>query len=285
MNRQLESWLVVGHGSVGSFVAARLAAGGASVSVFDPSPRIPITHGEHTDNLADLPSVNYVVSCVPPETAEAVPSLVSGSLAPGAIFFDWNTVAPAAKQRIRDALQATTIDVALLDSVDGSAEQPYLALSGRRVREGAKILDAQGFKTAIAGEEVGDAAALKYLRSIFMKGLEALVLEYASLASGLNGGPIVRASLESNLGEQFVRFMDLLVTTNRVHAERRSRELADAVETFTANGAKPALVAAAVDVLRLAAGVWAQESAPPVDAGPDALAAHLRGALWCQAST
>ena len=261
-------------------MAARLVAGGASVSILDPHPRIPIVHGERTADPAALASVDYVVSCVPPETAEAVPRLVAVSLAPNSIFFDWNTIAPAAKQRIRDALAVATIDVALLDSVDGSVEHPNLAVSGRRAREGARILDAQGFATAIVGEEVGDAAALKYLRSIFMKGLEALVLEYASLASGLDGAPIVRASLESNLGERFGRFIDLLLTTNRVHAERRSRELADAVETFTVNGANPPLVNAAVDVLQQAADVWAQESAPPVDADAHVLAAHLRRALW-----
>ena len=282
MSENPRRWLVVGHGSVGSFVASRIAVGGGSVSVFDPNPRIPISQGEPIGALADLAPVDYAVSCVPPEIAETVPALVARSLVPDAIFFDWNTIAPAAKQRIRNALPAATIDVALLDSVDTKVEHPNLAVSGGRVRDAARMLDEQGFKTAIVGEEVGDAAALKYLRSIFMKSLEALVLEYASLASGLNGAPVVRASLESNLGDQFVAFTDLLLTTDRVHAQRRSRELADAVETFTENGAEPALARAAVHVLQQAAKAWAQDSAPPVDADTHALAVHLRQALWHQ---
>jgi 3-hydroxyisobutyrate dehydrogenase-like beta-hydroxyacid dehydrogenase len=282
MSEHPQRWLIVGHGSVGSFVAARIAVGGGSVSVFDPNPRIPISHGKPISALADLAPVDYAVSCVPPEIAEAVPALVAHTLAPDAIFFDWNTIAPAAKQRIRNAVPAATIDVALLDSVDASVEHPNLAVSGSRVRDAARMLDEQGFKTAIVGEKVGDAAALKYLRSVFMKSLEALVLEYASLASGLNGASVVRASLESNLGDQFVAFTDLLLTTDRVHAQRRSRELADAVETFTENGAKPALARAAVDVLEQAAKAWAQDSAPPVGADAHALAVHLRRALWGQ---
>jgi len=282
MSERARQWLVVGHGSVGSFVAARLATCGASFYVFDPNPRIPITHGEPIGTLSDLVPVDYVASCVPPGIAEQVPGLVAASLESDAIFFDWNTIAPAAKQRIRDALPAAMIDVALLDSVDGSVQHPNLAVSGGRAREAARMLDGQGFKTAIVGEQVGDAAALKYLRSIFMKSLEALVLEYASLASGLNGEPVVRASIESNLGDRFVDFMDLLLTTDRVHAQRRSHELADAVETFTGNGTKPALVSAAVDVLQQAAEAWAQESAPPVGADAHALAAHLKRALWRQ---
>jgi Domain of unknown function (DUF1932) len=113
-----------------------------------------------------------------------------------------------------------------------------------------------------------------------MKGLEALVLEYASLATDFDGAPIVQASLESNLGEQFVRFMDLLVTTNRIHAGRRSRELADALHTFSSDGARPDVATASARVLRRAAEAWAEGNAPPVGADVTVLARHLRASLW-----
>jgi hypothetical protein len=118
-----------------------------------------------------------------------------------------------------------------------------------------------------------------------MKSLEALVLEYASLATEFGGAPIVQASLESNLGERFVRFMDLLIVTNRIHAKRRSRELADALDTFNSDGVRPHVAAASARVLSLAAEAWAQEDAPPEDAGVAALARHLRTALWPEASS
>ncbi len=273
-------WLVVGHGSVGSFVAARLAAAGAPVSVFDPAPRVPITAGRSIDDLGSLSAVDYVVSCVPPEVAESVPPLVRTALRPESILFDWNTVSPAVKHRIADATAAVTIDVALLDSLDGDVERPNLAVSGAAAEQAARILEGYGFEVAVAGAEVGEAAALKYLRSIFMKGLEALVLEYASLATDFEGEAIVRASLESNLGEQFVRFMDLLIVTNRIHADRRSRELAGALETFSADGTRAAVAAASAVVLSRAAEAWTDDSAPPVDAGVAALARYLRTALW-----
>ena len=216
--------LVVGHGSVGSFLAARLLAAGAAVSILDPEPRIPIAAGCAVENPASLTAVDYVFSCVPAEASESVPALVRPALRPDGVLFDWNTVSPAVKRRIAAATEATTVDVALLDSVDAEVERPTLALSGPTAEHAAAVLGGFGFRAFVAGAEVGDAAALKYLRSIFMKGLEALVLEYASLATDFGGAPIVRASLKSNLGEQFVRFMDLLIATNRIHARRRSRE-------------------------------------------------------------
>jgi 3-hydroxyisobutyrate dehydrogenase-like beta-hydroxyacid dehydrogenase len=273
-------WLIVGHGSVGSFLTSRLSESGATVSVFDPTPRVPVTTGPALADPAGLPSVDYVVSCVPPEVATSVPDLVRTALRPEGMFFDWNTVSPAVKRAIAEQTTAPTIDVALLDSLDGEVDRPNLAVSGPSPQAAARILEAYGFHVVIAGEQAGEAASLKYLRSIFMKGLEALVLEYASLASDFAGEPIVRASLESNLGEQFVRFMDLLITTNRIHAARRSKELQGALETFSSKGVRPAVATASAEVLSSAAQAWNDESAPPVGADIASLARYLRMALW-----
>jgi hypothetical protein len=228
---------------------------------------------------------DYVISCVPPDVAEEVPTRAGEALRPTGLWLDWNTVRPDAKRRIAGRLEATTVDVALLDSLDAAVERPQLAVSGPRAEEAARLLSEHGFDARVAGDEVGDAAALKYLRSMFMKGLEALVLEYASLAFDREGEPIVRASLGRTLGETFVAFMDVLLTTNRVHAERRGDELEGAL-AFFADGADPAVARAAVDVLRRAARVWADEDAPPAGSSPDVLADHLQGALWpARAST
>jgi len=276
-------WLVVGHGSVGSFLTARLRAAGAAVFVFDPAPRVPIVDAQAVTNIRSLGGVDYVVSCVPPDVAASVPALVGEALERDGIFFDWNTVAPAVKRSIETAVSAATVDVALLDSLDGNVERPNLAVSGPAAEEAARILDGYRFDVVVAGPDVGEAASLKYLRSIFMKGLEALVLEYASLASDFPGEPLVRASLESNLGERFVDFMDLLLTTNRIHAERRSRELVDALGTFGANGVRPAVAGASAEVLQRAARAWSEPNAPPADAPVGDFARYLRTVLWPQA--
>jgi hypothetical protein len=278
-----ERWLVVGHGSVGSFLTGRLATNGASVFVYDPKPRVPVSRGRRVDG-PDLPGgpVGLAVSCVPPDAADAVPEVLNAAVRPDGVVFDWNTVSPSLKQRIREQLAARMVDVALLDSLDGTAEEPMLAVSGEAAGAAAALLAGHGFSVVVAGEEVGEAAALKYLRSVFMKSLEALVLEYASLASTVAGEQIVRSSLENNLGERFVSFMDLLLATNRIHAERRGLELEDAVATFSADGSRPELATAAVHVLRQAAQAWAEPSAPAAGASLEALADHLHRTLWRQ---
>jgi 3-hydroxyisobutyrate dehydrogenase-like beta-hydroxyacid dehydrogenase len=281
-----QHWLVVGHGSVGSFLATRIARTGRPVSVFDASPRVPLAQGVERTYLGD-PSAPFdcIVSCVPASAADDVPPLVADRLAPEGFFFDWNTMSPSAKGRVAAAIPATVIDVALLDSLDANVELPHLAVSGSRIEAAAEVLRALGFKVTVAGDEVGEAAALKYLRSIFMKTLEALVLEHAALSSVLDRDSIVRDSIESNVGAQFMEFMDLLVRTNRIHAERRSHELTDAVAVFAEQGARPELAATAADLLRRAAEAWRVPSAPAPDSELLELATYARSALWPQPSS
>ena len=271
-------WLVVGHGSVGSFVARRLADAGAAVDVFDPAPRLPIVAGTAVVTM-DRGVYDCTVSCVPPDAAPEVAETSAAALVPGGLFFDWNTVAPEVKRRIAAAAGAGTVDVALLDSVDGASRRPRLAVSGPAAGRGAELLTGVGFDVVVAGPEVGQAAALKYLRSVFMKTLEALVLEFSALASELDPNDIVRDSLTNNLGTEFAAFMDLLLTTNRVHAERRAHELDDAVASFTSDGTRPELAEAAAELLHRAALAW-QDGAPGTTAAPEELARFLHDAFW-----
>jgi 3-hydroxyisobutyrate dehydrogenase-like beta-hydroxyacid dehydrogenase len=277
-------WLVVGHGSVGSFIAERLATTGSSVAVLDPEPRLPIVAGTAVTAIEEG-AYDCVVSCVPPDMAEAVPATIKVGLGVDGLFFDWNTVSPEVKRRIAAAVPAGTVDVALLDSVDGgNGRRPRLAVSGAGSGRGAELLAEAGFDVVDAGPDVGQAATLKYLRSVFMKTLEALVLEFSALAAELDPDEIVRNSLTNNLGAEFSSFMDLLVSTNRFHAARRANELADAVASFADEGTRPDLAAAAVDVLFQAAKAW-EKGAPPEGATPDELSHHLRSALWGQAGS
>jgi hypothetical protein len=281
----LGDWLVVGHGSVGAHLAGRLSAAGASVSVLDPSPRMPVVDGKLVPRVVPA-AFTYAVSCVPPAVAGTAAAVAAPGLVADGLLFDWNTVAPSAKRRAADASGVrAVVDVALLDTLDGARAGPMLAVAGPEADRGAEVFRELGFAVSVAGPEIGDAAALKYLRSIFMKTLEALALEFAALASPLDASGIVRDSIERNLGRPFVDFMDLLIATNRVHAQRRAGELADAVATFTALGTPPGLAEVAVGVLEAAARAWTRGAAPAADADVAVLSGFLRSEWWSDAGS
>jgi 3-hydroxyisobutyrate dehydrogenase-like beta-hydroxyacid dehydrogenase len=272
-------WLVVGHGSVGSFVADRLVARGEDVWIYDPEPRVALVAGRAI-TLSELNGdIRYIVSCVPPHAARDVPALLQHVHADDGLLLDWNTVSPATKRAIDASVPMPMVDVALLDTLDAERAHPLLAVSGPQAELAAALLEHSGFQVALVGAAIGDAAALKYLRSVFMKGLEALVLEYEALGSVLDGEHVVRDSLAASLGPQFLVFMDVLLRTDRVHAGRRSEELAGVRDAFGEEGWDLQLPAAAAATLRRAAQAWESAGAPPADAPGPELARHL-GALW-----
>src|SRR5438034_7627964 len=106
----MSQWLIVGHGSVGSFLATRLSANDESVAVMDPHPRVPITRGDVISDVRELDRVDYYASCVRSESAESVAKEIGRAIEPDSIYFDWNTLSPAGKADIAKQLPATMID-------------------------------------------------------------------------------------------------------------------------------------------------------------------------------
>jgi hypothetical protein len=94
------TWLVVGHGSVGSTLVQKLlACGESAIFILDPDPRIPVLNSEQLLDSVRLDSaVRYVMSCVPASVAPTVPALVREVVNSDSLLFDWNSVSPAAKR-------------------------------------------------------------------------------------------------------------------------------------------------------------------------------------------
>lgn len=269
------SWLVVGHGSVGSWLAQRIPRT-ANLFVLDPAPRVPVSRGVWlNDSPIQAGIVDFVISSVPPSEADKVPELVSAFTSPDTVLFDWNSAAPERKARIADECQCHVIDVALLDSLDQSGGEHLVAISGENAARYVPTLKRMGFRVDVVGNKCGDAALVKFVRSVFMKSLEGLLLEYYSLATLLDSSGLATYSINRNLGERFGQFTQVLLKTNRLHAERRARELAEAAEVLGQNGSMP-IAMAAVGTLRRSARTWKAAGAPPEQASIDELMAFFR---------
>jgi 3-hydroxyisobutyrate dehydrogenase-like beta-hydroxyacid dehydrogenase len=266
-------WLVIGHGSVGSVLVRRLAAAGIRPAVYDPQPRVPIIDPDLiTGNDATF---DAAISCVLPSAARSVVDEVARLLAPDALYLDWNTLPPEDKQAIAAAAPCAVVDVALMDTLDADAPHPSLAVSGPQAPAATALLANLGFAVATAGPMCGDAARLKLARSLFMKSLEALVVEFEAAMAPAIGREIVMASIAGNLGPQFTEFARMLLVTDRIHAARRARELGEAIAAYRDSVASLAVPEAAFEVLNAAAAAWRRPDAPTSDAVPALLARHL----------
>jgi 3-hydroxyisobutyrate dehydrogenase-like beta-hydroxyacid dehydrogenase len=273
-------WLIVGHGSVGSALVRRLDRRGVRPSTFDPSPRVPVLLAEHLtaiDSAKD--AFDIVISCVAPAAAEQALEAVRPLLKPTSLYLEWNTVPPEIKRVIASAAPCTVVDVGLIDTLDDEAANPSVAVSGSEAGKAAALLAELGFHVDVVGAECGDAALLKLARSLFMKSLEALVIEFEAAIAPLAGRDVIVGSIERNLGERFTGFATMLIETDRIHATRRCRELEGAIAAFRPAHCSLRVAEASVDVLRAAAAAWRAPHAPDERAGAREFAHFLASEL------
>lgn len=148
---------------------------------------------------------------------------------PGQYYVDVNSAVPKIKKEIRalvEARGAHFVDGGIMDSPMNGWHRIPVALSGEYAGHVAQVLNSYGMNMRNVGPEVGQASSLKILRSIFTKGLEALLLETFSAAYHYGVMDDVYASIQEMLTrEPIAPMMERMVTTDVVHAYRRAREV------------------------------------------------------------
>lgn len=187
-----------------------------------------------------------VISLVTAGQALPVATLVAADLAPGAVYLDCNSVAPATK---RAAARAVTtaggryVDVGVMAPVLPTRLGVPLLVAGPDADVGATYLHTLGFTAVeVIGGEVGRAAAVKMIRSVMAKGIEALTVE--CLLAGAAAGVVdaVIASLDANQGTAGWRARgDYNLDRMMVHGVRRAEEMDEVVATLDALGTGSAM--------------------------------------------
>jgi 3-hydroxyisobutyrate dehydrogenase-like beta-hydroxyacid dehydrogenase len=230
---------VIGCGEVGLLYAKALVQAGHSLQLCDPAPRaaalrlaaeasLPL----HTALGSWLSGADLVISCVLGTVSLAVASEALDHMRAGAVLADMTTSDPEDIRRAASA--AATVGISYVDV----AVMGAVALTGVRTSLLAAGSGGEVFLAACSSIEApvrlipngvaGDAAAIKILRSVFTKGLEALAVE-TLLAARRQGvveqlhdalADIDQAPLRSTL--------DALIRTHVIHAPRRLKEVEEA---------------------------------------------------------
>src|SRR5436190_7109308 len=120
--------------------------------------------------------VSAVTAASSLEAAQSVEPHLSGN----PYYLDINSVSPGRKKETERLLgaKARYVDVAILAPIHPARHQTPLLLAGPHAETVMPLLiDELEMRGAIAGDEVGQAAGLKMIRSVMIKGIEALTLE------------------------------------------------------------------------------------------------------------
>ncbi len=253
MNRKVG---IIGFGTLGTVIATILKSSGTPFGVYDillndPAHMEAILNRatEHNAPVMDLPQLirecTYLVSTVTTMVAETVATQCLPYLREGQTFIDCNSTAPDVKINIRRIIQsgqADFVEGVILNAVNPGDSSLDILIGGEKGEAATDFLQAINIRATFYSHEVGKASMFKMLRSIFSKGVEALLLETMVTAK--------IAGIETSLWKEITAFMDsksfavIGETWIKSHAhayERRYHEMQQVIETMQQIGTTPIL--------------------------------------------
>jgi 3-hydroxyisobutyrate dehydrogenase-like beta-hydroxyacid dehydrogenase len=229
----------------------------------------------NAEAVADAP---LIVSLVTADQALLAAEETAHSIAPGALFCDLNSVAPDTKRTAARAIEAAGglyVDVAVMAPVNPQRLNVSMLVSGPHAEAGSAALSALGFNTRIVGEAIGDASAIKMIRSVMVKGIEALSAECALAAHAAGVEAEVLASLDKSWKEQsWAERFDYNLDRMLVHGLRRAAEMEEVVKTLDALGTGSQMTRGTV-VRQRAIGAIGQGAPEGLRAKVDLVAPHV----------
>lgn len=245
---------VIGLGEAGSTLARDLVAAGVQVRGWDPAPRgdvreIPLA----VDGPTAIEQAAIILSVNTSSVARRVARDLLPFLQPGQIFVDLNAASPALKRELAgivEAVGATFVDLELMAPVPGNGLRTPSLVSGSGALTFLKYFEPLGMPLTYIDAQAGSAAQRKLLRSIFMKGLAAAVIESMEAATRVGCADLMHQEIADQLERADAALLDRLINGSRQHAARRTQEMAAAVELLRELEIEPRIAQAAHDWLQ-----------------------------------
>lgn len=181
-----------------------------------------------------------VFSVVTADQALVAAQAAAPHLAPGTLWLDCNSCAPQTKQAASAVINEAGgryVDVAVMAPVHPKRHHVPLLVAGPHADAACAVLHGLDMRPQNAGPEIGQASAIKMLRSVMIKGLEALTAEcfLAARAAGVEAQ--VLASLEASDPDiQWAARAHYNLDRMMVHGTRRAAEMAEVVRTVEGLG-------------------------------------------------
>jgi 3-hydroxyisobutyrate dehydrogenase-like beta-hydroxyacid dehydrogenase len=178
-------------------------------------------------------------------------------------YLDINSVSPGRKQETAKLLgdKARYVDVAVVAAIHPKRHRTPLLIAGPHAEPIAPLLREMEMELNVVGDAVGGAAAIKMIRSVMIKGIEALTLECFLAASRAGVLDEVTASLKNNYpGLDWSNLSEYNLERMASHGERRAAEMEESAATLRELGLDPLMVDATVKRQREMGAVGKQEN-------------------------
>jgi 3-hydroxyisobutyrate dehydrogenase-like beta-hydroxyacid dehydrogenase len=179
------------------------------------------------------------------EAARSVEPHLSGA----PYYLDINSVSPGRKRDTAALLggKARYVDVAVVAAIHPLRHKTPLLIAGPHAEAIAPLLGELEMKLNVVGADTGQAAAIKMIRSVMIKGLEALTLECFLAAARAGVLEEVTASLKNNYPTlEFNKIAVYNLERMASHGERRAAEMEESAATLRELGLDPLMVESTV---------------------------------------
>jgi 3-hydroxyisobutyrate dehydrogenase-like beta-hydroxyacid dehydrogenase len=262
---------LVGFGEVGQTLAADLrAAGRDAPGAWDrlfadpasPPSRAIATQGAARAAAGMAPALrdaSLVISAVTAGECLAAAREAAQSIAPGAYFFDLNSVAPSTKEQAAreiEAAGARYVEAAVMSPIGPKRIASPMLLGGPHAAGFAPFARELGFAgVEVFADTFGSASAAKMCRSVMIKGMEALLTESLLAARRYGVETTVLASLRDLFpGHDWPQLARYMISRSLLHGRRRAEEMREVARTVEDAGIDPWMSAACAERQDWAAG-------------------------------
>ena len=188
----------------------------------------------------ELVDAEWIFSAVTADQSLAAAQSIVSHLGQGALFIDINSVSPGRKRETAELINgsgAEYLDMAVMAPVHPKGHATPVLLAGKTAAELLERFRGLGFSADFAGETVGSATAIKMVRSVFVKGLEAITVEALLAAEASGCFEEILASLSGSFpGLDWSKFPDYQFERTTRHGRRRAAEMRESGVTLDALG-------------------------------------------------
>jgi 3-hydroxyisobutyrate dehydrogenase-like beta-hydroxyacid dehydrogenase len=206
---------------------------------------------------------DMIISAVTAASSVDAARSVASDLIGNPYYLDINSVSPGRKQETAGLLgeRARYVDVAVIAAIYPARHRTPLLLSGPHAESISPLLHEMDMQFSVVGPEVGSAAAIKMIRSVMIKGMEALTLECFLAAARAGVLEEVTVSLKNNYPTlDWAKIADYNLERMASHGERRAAEMEESAATLRELGLDPLMVESTVKRQREMGAIGKKES-------------------------
>jgi 3-hydroxyisobutyrate dehydrogenase-like beta-hydroxyacid dehydrogenase len=203
---------------------------------------------------AAVAGADVVMAAVPAAAAAEVARACAPHLAANALYADPAPLHPDEKASLAEIVERggpAFVDVAVLGTVTTAGALVPMIASGRGAERWTEAFGAMGFDVRLVPGPPGRASLIKLVRSVYLKGRDALVLEMLEVARHHGIEEEVLMSI-GGAGEQvpFTELADRVLRSLALYAGRRADELDASARVAAEAGVDPVMTEAAAARLR-----------------------------------